>query len=148
VKINMIKQRGGLLAPASDLEEHRMMRFKTGECYPVELKLTRNSAFHGKVFAFFTYCYKYYCGTTRNEHYDESKQFDFFRSELTCLAGYKDVYYRMDGSVRVEAQSISYAKMDQETFEQFYTALINAACKHVFANNIDDQTYNKLLSFF
>ena len=144
----MTKQRGGLLAPASDLEEEKMKRFKSGEIYQVELKLTRNPAFHGKVFSFFNYCYEYYCGATRNEHYDQSKQFDFFRSELTCLSGYKDVYYRMDGSVRVEAKSISYAKMTQEEFEQFYTALINAACKEVFDSNVSDETYNKLLSFF
>ena len=144
----MTKQRGGLLAPASDLEEERMARFKTGEIYPVDIKLKRNNKFHGKVFLFFTFCFEeYYHSTNRSEFHDLAKQFDTFRKELTIIAGYHDETYFMNGSVCIEAQSLAFNKMDQEQFEQCYTALINAASKHIF-KNISDETYNKLLSFF
>ena len=75
------------------------------------------------------------------------KQFDVFRENLTCLAGYYDSFVTLSGSTRVSAKSISYAAMSQYDFEQFYIALTNAAIKYIFRNS-SAETYNKLISFF
>ena len=144
MKINFIKAAGGMLVPASDIEADKMNRFKAGDNYEVEIKLTRNGKFHGKVFAFFNFCFQYWKG--ENEYQDESKQFDVFREHLTVLAGYYDSFHGIDGRVRVEAKSISYAKMTQDEFEGLYSALINAALKHISFNNKD--AYNQLVAFF
>lgn len=141
----MVKQAGGVLVPASDIESDRLKRFKTNETYEIEIKLSRNADFHRKVFAFFNFCFEHWKG--ENEYQDESKQFDVFRSHMTVLAGYYDTFYSIHGHARVEAKSISYAKMTQEEFESLYSALINVALKNIFLTT-DQQTYNRLLDFF
>ena len=60
MKINMVKQAGGLLVPVDDMESERMKRFKAGEVYPVEIKQSRNPQFHRKVFAFFNFCFEHW----------------------------------------------------------------------------------------
>lgn len=145
MKIEYIKQPGGVLVPASDMEAAKLDRFKTGEQYTVEIKLTRNPRFHAKVFAFFNFCFEYWRGD--REFVCESKQFDIFRQHLTCLAGYYTSHVNIHGEVRIEADSLSFSSMEQDEFEKCYTALINAACKNIF-HNTDDETYNQLMGFF
>ena len=145
MKIAVIKQAGGIFAPASDIEYDKTTKFKTGELYEVEIKLHRNPQHHRKMFAFFNFCFSHWGGD--NIHQDEAAQFDTFRKHLTVLAGYHIHTFDIKGNLRVEAKSLSFSSMQQEEFEQCYSALINAALKHVFKTT-DDNTYNQLLSFF
>lgn len=145
MKINVIKHPGGTLTPANDMESDKLVKFKTGQMYEVDMKLTRNPAFHGKVFAFFNFCFKYWASD--KGHMEESGQLDAFRKELTVLAGYYDTYYNIDGDVRLVAKSLSYASMDPETFEACYKALISAAMVNIF-KGADDRIYDQLVGFF
>lgn len=145
MKINMVKNYGGTLCPASDIEEEQMKRFKSGDMYEIDIKLTRNGQFHRKVFAFFNFCFKYWASD--NEYECEARQFDVFRAHMTVLAGYYDTYYALDGKTRIEAKSLCFAKMEQKEFEKLYTALINVALRKIF-KNADDITYNTLVEFF
>ena len=145
MKVDMFKQAGGVLIPASDIEAEKLTKFKTGELYTVEIKRSRNPAFHRKVFAFFNFCFAHWKGDT--EFFSEAKQFDVFRNQLTCLAGFYESFCKIDGSVRVEAKSLAYASMSQQEFEECYHALINAALKHIF-KGCDSSIENKLLGFF
>ena len=145
MKVNMIKHAGGVLIPASDLELEKMNKFKTGEQYEIEIKLSRNPAFHRKVFAFFNFCFAHWRGD--NEFQSESKQFNVFRNHLTVLAGFYDEHYSIHGAARIEAKSLAYSSMKQEEFEECYNALINAAMKHVFKSS-DENTLNQLMNFF
>lgn len=145
MKINMQKNHGGVLCPANDRDLERMNGFKNGEIYEVEIKKSRNPAFHRKVFAFFNFCFEFWSDETSFQC--EAGQFDLFRRNLTVLAGFKEIYYTIDGRARVEAKSLAFANMEQEEFERCYSALINAAMKHIFRNT-DEATYNRLASFF
>ena len=145
MKINFIKQPGGTLIPANDMESDKMTRFKTGELYEVDIKLTRNPGFHKKMFLFFNFCFNYWASD--KEFIDESGQFDNFRKELTIMAGYYDEYYNIHGDVRVEARSLSYASMKPEVFESCYKALITAAMTNLFKGS-DDSIYDQLAGFF
>ena len=145
MKIEFIKQAGGVLVPASDIESERMARFKTSCQYTVEIKLTRNPAFHGKVFAFLGFCFAHWKGD--REFLSEAKQFDVFREKLTIIAGYFDELYDLDGSVTLKAKSLAYANMEQEEFEQCYSALIGAAMTNIFPC-ADSSVENQLFSFF
>ena len=60
MKINFIKCAGGTLVPSSDIEADKMNRFKSGDNYEVDIKLSRNGKFHGKVFAFFNFCFSHW----------------------------------------------------------------------------------------
>lgn len=145
MKISFVKIEHGGLLPATELEEKRMEKFKTGTTYEVEIKESRNPKFHGKVFSFMNFVYQYWSG--ENEFLDEQAQFDRFRKDLTILAGYNNKVFNYKGELRLEAKSLSYSSMTQEEFEQLYTALINAASKHMF-NGADDNIIDKLQSFF
>ena len=149
VEIQMMKQPGGLLLPAFDSEAQKLERFKTGAMYPVEIKTSRHPEFHGKVFSFLQFCFDHWAADKTDERFKTSAaQFDTFRKNLTVLAGYKDVTFTIDGRLRVEAKSLSFGNMDQDEFEDCYSALINAALAHVFANTKDQKVLDKLTGFF
>lgn len=143
----MIKQPGGILVPMSDIDGEKLTRFQTNEVYEIDIKLQRNPGFHRKVFKFLHFCFDYWKGNEQVKFMDEPAQFDVFRDHLTVLAGYYKQHYGIDGRVRVEAESLSYASMSQERFEQFYTAIVNAAMRHIFNTN-DQAVYDKLIGFF
>jgi hypothetical protein len=146
MKIEMIKQPGGVFCPASDMEAEKLCRLKTGEQYSITVNAARNPSFHRKVFAFFNFCFEHWAGG--NEFQDEQTQFDAFRKQLTILAGYrKEIVNLRTHSVGYEAESLSYGGMDQEEFERCYIALTNAAMKNIF-KGADQEAYNKLMSFF
>lgn len=145
MKINFIKNAGGVLTPASDMDAERLTKFKTGEMYEVEIKRTRSPQFHRKVFAFFNFCFEHW--EMPEGCIDEVGQMKVFRNHLTVLAGYYDSFHGIDGKIRIEAKSLSFGSMSQEEFEQFYNAAINAAMKNLFKAG-DDEVYNRLVSFF
>lgn len=148
MKLDFIKSHGGTLIPANEITVEKMTKFKNGEMYPVEIKNARNYHFHKKVMAFFMFCFECWdVVQTDCDNMDLSGQFDVFRKQLTCLAGYYDTYHKIGGGVRIEAKSISYANMSQDEFESLYNALINAAIKHLFGCS-DEGILNRLQSFF
>lgn len=149
LKIQCIKIEGGGLLPYNERELERMKRFKNEELYEVEIKATRDPAFHRKMFAFFSFCFEHWAADkTQYECMFEHGQFEVFRKNLTVFAGYYEQYWNLKGEVRVEAKSLSYAAMEPEEFEQCYNAMINAAIKHVFAGTNDENILNQLRSFF
>lgn len=145
MKINMLKAPGGMLVPADDMEIEQLNKFKTGCEYEVDIKKVRNPLFHSKVMCFFRFCFQHW--RSDREFMSERGQFDNFRSELTVLAGYKEVYYKLDGSLRVEAKSLSFGSMDEIDFQDCYQALIQAAMSNIFLDG-DEDTYMQLTGFF
>ncbi|WP_343297766.1 DUF1367 family protein [Pasteurella multocida] len=145
----MVKGAGGTFVPCDEMYLPDLQSFKNGEIYEVEIKRPRNPAFHRKVFLFFKFCFEHWSADKTDwKYFDERKQFDTFRKNLTVLAGFRDVTYTIYGRMRVEAQSLSYGNMDQSEFEQCYKALINAALKEIFNNTTDENMINRLYSFF
>tara|TARA_R110000787_G_scaffold44342_1_gene108870 strand:- start:106 stop:579 length:474 start_codon:yes stop_codon:yes gene_type:complete len=145
--IQMVKQPGGSFVPADDMEQEKTVKFKTFEHYEIDIKLSRNPAFLRKVMVFFKFCYSHWNGDAVHEFCTESEQFDRFRKDLTILAGFWVRTTRMNGETRYEAQSLSFASMTEEKFQECYLALIQAALKHTF-RNADVNTENQLLGFF
>lgn len=148
-KYQMVKLPGGILSPASEVEAESLKALKNNELYEIEIKRSRNPAFHRKVFAFFNFCFQHWSAErTEIRFQDEAAQFDTFRKNLTVLAGYRAVTYKINGDFRVEAASLSFGSMEQSEFEQCYQALINAALKHVFRDTKDENIINQLYAFF
>lgn len=144
-----MKHPGGVFSPAHDIDLERLQRFKNGEMYTAEIKLTRNPQFHRKVMAFFDFCFQHWNAEKSGlGNADERTQFNRFHKDLTILAGYYDTVVNIRGEVRAEAKSIAYANMQQDEFEELYNALIKAAIKHVFGRARDQNILNQLQSFF
>ncbi|MGU8111639.1 DUF1367 family protein [Serratia marcescens] len=149
MQIEMVKNAGGVFCPAFEHDLPRLTKFKNGETYTAEIKLTRNSRFHAKMFAFFKFCFEHWCANRAGlECMDEHSQFDRFRKDLTILAGFYEQTVRLNGDVRTEAKSLAYGNMEPDEFERCYNAMINAAIKHLFGNTKDRNTLNQLQSFF
>lgn len=128
-----------------DQHADKLKKIKNGSVIELEYKQQRNYQFHKKVFSFFTYCFNYW--SSDKEFMDEAGQFDCFRKNMIVLAGYYDEYYKIDGSVRIEAKSISYGKMSQDEFETLYHSLVNSAMRHIF-KDCDESMYEQLMGFF
>lgn len=147
MQIDLVKHPGGVFSPASDSDLERLQRFKNGETYTAEIKLTRNPRFHRKVMAFFGFCFAYWSADNAGfGNADEATQFNRFRKDLTILAGFYDTVTNIRGEVRAEAKSLAYANMDDEEFSRCFSAIFNAALKHVF-KNADQETINRVMNF-
>ena len=73
-----------------------------------------------------------------------------FRKDVIILAGYFDATYRLDGDVRIEAKSISFASMSEDEFEKLYSATIDVILKHVctqFDGKMLDEVVEQALAF-
>lgn len=151
MKVNFVKQPGGVLLPASEVESERLKRLKSGIVYEVDIKggEKRNRGYHGKIFLFMTFCFQYWDGHNTDFQYQcEKAQFDSFRKNLTIASGYFDWVVGLNGEPMMQARSLSYDSMEQEEFEQCANAMINAAMATVFNNTNDEQILNRLQSFF
>ncbi len=143
----MVKTAGGNLWPVDDMDAEKLTKFKTGETYEIDIKLTRNPAFLRKVMVFFHFCFDHWDGSKVYEFCSEPEQFDMFRKDLTILAGFYYQAERLDGTLRTVALSLAFANMTEEKFQECYVALTRAALKHIF-KTADENTYNQLIGFF
>ncbi|WP_340608059.1 DUF1367 family protein [Xenorhabdus bharatensis] len=148
MEIQVVKSPGGIFVPAFEHDLPRLTKFKNGEMYTADIKLTRNPAFHRKMFVFFKFCFEHWSADKAGlDCMDEHSQFTRFRKDLTILAGFYEQTVRLNGEIRTEAKSLSYANMEPDEFERCYSAMINAALRHIF-RGCNQITENRLLSFF
>jgi len=62
-----------------------------------------------------------------------------FRKDMIIVAGFHDAVINIDGKLRLEAKSISFANMSEESFELMYSAVINAVLDRVLTNYKEDE---------
>jgi len=143
-KYTMLKQAGGIFAPANDIEAERLKKLKTGKAFSFEVKQIQNYKLHQRIFSFFIFCTQYYYG---DEDVTE-EQLEFTRGKLTMSAGYvKQIFYPDGLRFELKPESISYNNMSPEERSIFYTKVTNAAMRNIF-QGCDQQTIDRLYSFF
>ena len=136
--ITCIKLPSGALAPADEASRQAVGKFKIGQ--PVRLKATRqrNYQFHKKWWALVGFAFEHWQPASLQDPKFEGvapeKNLDRFRKDITILAGFYEASYRVDGSVRIEAKSISFASMDEDEFDRLYNATISAVLKHILTH--------------
>lgn len=131
---------GPALIPADDRAEEWLQRQKDGRPQILKISSPRNPQFHKKAFKLLGYAYA-------NSEQDPLPPFERWREDLTILAGYFDVRGLPNGQVAVSARSISFGSMDQETFEAWYSAMIDAILKHVLTQHTKDEVVRQVLAF-
>ena len=101
----------------SDLDEKRQL--KLGETYEVEVKRPRNYQFHKKFFAMLNV-----------GHANTSMElpFDTYRRWAVMKAGFVKTYHTPRGTL-FEAESISFASMDNQRFEEVYNRVLDVIIK-------------------
>lgn len=118
--------------PADTATEEFCQKIKLGSVIHADFKKMRNPKFHRKAFALFNLAFQYWQpGEVSSKHGVPEKNFDRFRKDLTILAGSFHNVIRLDGSVRIEADSLSFGSMDEETFDKLYNNVLNVILKKI-----------------
>jgi hypothetical protein len=151
MKAHFIKTQIGLV-PADEASREWYEKVKHGEVVSGEFKKVRNYRFLKKLFALLKIGFDNWNPGEINSKYGQpEKNFDRFRADCIILAGFYETTIRLDGSVRVEPKSISFAKMSEEEFSELYSRTIDVLIKHVYNASMTpeeiDETVNKYLQF-
>ena len=140
-----IKTAARALMPATDQDAELLQHIKIGQPNKLTFKRVRNYGFHQKYFALLNLAFDYWTPPeTKADKLLEivdlppEKNFDRFRKDIIILAGYYDATYRLNGEIRLEAKSISFANMSEDEFEELYSKTIDVIIKRVLNNYTGD----------
>ena len=121
MKLIAKKRLDGSFMPVYDSDKEAVKKIKAGEDVEIDIKRPRNLAFHRKTFSLFNLVF---------DNQDHYKNLEELRKDLTIEAGYFTKRYNMHGVEIIEAQSISFAAMNQDTFDEYYQRLLDAICNN------------------
>ncbi|MCB7127924.1 MAG: DUF1367 family protein [Candidatus Brocadiales bacterium] len=116
----LFKKTLGALRPAALDAEEAMHKIANGSLVMVEIKRGRNLAHHRLFFALLHLVH------TNQDRYDT---FEGFRTAFLIGLGWCDTVVCKDGKVGYMARSISFANMDQATFDRLFNDAVNLVCQ-------------------
>lgn len=129
------KRIGLVLRPADDAAQEWLRKLRHGQAVVIEARLPRNAAFLRKYFALLNVGFDYWAESMASIEYKGEKVLpdrERFRKDVTIMAGFYHHVVDLSGEVRVEADSLKFASMTAERFEELYSATINALLTLVF----------------
>lgn len=126
---------------------------RLGSAIHADFKRMRNAAFHRKLFALFQLAFEYFDPPEIDTKWGKpEKHFDTFRKNVTILAGFGHPVFNIDGTFKMEADSLSFGSMDQDTFDDLYSKVLDVLMAKIpmlsrmTKEEVDDLT-NKVLEF-
>lgn len=128
----------GALLPADDEQAAALDKIPQGALVRISLSRVRNPLFLRKYFALLNFAYGMWQETQPpREHRGQPvvTSFDRFRNEVTILAGHYEAVYSISGELRLQAKSVSFAKMSEEDFEAYYSHVIDVLLQKVLHND-------------
>jgi hypothetical protein len=137
------------LIPVEQEAANFTRNLRLGESVRVTVTKVRNVQFHRKYFALINYAFD--CFEPEDVEIPQylsqigvvpEKNIDRFRKDLTILAGYYDATIRVNGEIRLEAKSIAFGNMDEDTFNDLYQKTIDVVLKYVLRNFTDAELKN------
>lgn len=151
MKAYLLKTQAGLY-PADPESQKWYDKLKHGMAISVEVHTVRNYRFLKKWFALLNVGFDNWLPGEVNSKYGiPAKNFERFRSDVIILCGFYDNVVRLDGSVRIEPKSVSFAKMTEEQFADLYSKTIDVMLKYVYDSKMTpeklDEIVNQYLSF-
>lgn len=132
----------------------RLNNLEVGEIVDFEAIFKRNGKYHRKFFALLNFAYEAwqpdrYHKTYRGQPIE--KNFERFRKDVIVQAGYYDQTFDLNGNMKLEAQSISFANMNDVEFEEVYSAVADVILSKVLMNYAGrdelDGVMNKVIGF-
>ena len=130
------------LVPACEEAGEWLRKKKPGAVIMVEPREMRNGRFFKKWWALLEMAYSYWSETVQPIEYRGQPvrpSFERFRKDMTILAGYYDAVTNIKGEVRIEAASVAWATMSEETFTKLYDATIQVLLSRVFNGRVCKQ---------
>lgn len=145
------KQVNSTLAPANQESEEYISKLKIGDGVSVEIKKVRNYEFLKKYFALLDFAYDQWEPEERTyKGQVVAKNREKFRSDIQILSGYGVPVINIKGESRIVSKSISFAKMNDESFGKLYSAACDVILSNVLKNYTQeelDNIMNELLGF-
>ena len=127
------------------------MKHNITKCYVCGAIITksgkpRNLGFHRKYFALLKIGYDNWEPEIIGGKYGTpQKNFDRFRKDVTILCGYYNVVVRLDGTTRIEPDSISFASMSAETFQELYSKTIDLFIEKIYKGSMTADEMNEMV---
>lgn len=134
MEVMMVRTLGGGLVPMDDGQAEKMRRWKPGSVVAGDFKVMRNGAYFRKWWALAKLAFEMWSDDLPETTYRGEQvrpNFERFRKDLVILCGLFDSVFAADGTVRLEAKSISFAKMTEDQFEELYSQTINVVLTKV-----------------
>ena len=141
----LLRKVRGVLIGADDEAEQFIQKVALGTTLRCSVTKMRNPKFHRKWFVLAKFAFDIWVDTVKPLQYKGQPvkaTFDRFRKDLTILAGYYESTYNVRGEVRLEAKSLSWAKMSEEEFAKLYSDTIDTILTKVL--NRPDLTPEKV----
>lgn len=150
--IVLTKAPGGALIPADPQAADFISKLKLGQGITASVKRHRNPGHHKKFFALLNLAFDHWEPVEATyKGQVVGKNFDQFRNDIVCLAGFYEMAVNLRGETRVTAKSISFGSMSQDEFDDLYNATVNVILKHVLTNYSRDDldaVLDQLAGFF
>lgn len=120
-KILLRKTWNNHLVPDMEQDEERVGKIKVGEIVQAEITRPRNIQFHRKFFVLLNIVFD------NQDIYDTRKA---LRTEIILKAGYYVEHVTTKGELIYIPDSLSFAKMDEIIFNEFYQKAIDVVLKY------------------
>jgi len=134
-EIYLMRISGSSFSPADESSKEAADDIPIGSVVKAMVTVPRNLKFHKKLFALLNLGYENWEPPKQEwKGIQAVKSFEVYREQVIILAGYRTVTHNLDGSVKVAARSISFAKMDEITFNKLYTAVFSVIWRKVLSN--------------
>ena len=133
---------------------NRLNKLEVGEIVDFEAIFPRNGKFHRKFFALLNFAFDSWDPKRQRKSYKGvpvQKNFERFRKDIIIQAGFYEQTFNLDGAMKLEAKSISFAAMDDEEFEGVYSAVATVILQKVLVTYKGraqlDEVMNQLIGF-
>ncbi len=147
MQVRLMKE-GSCFAPYDSESEDYLINKKDGQFFICDIKTPRNYEFHKKLFALLNIAYAHWEPKEfNNKHGKVERNFDQFREDIIIMCGYYEQHFRLDGSFRVKAKSISFAEMDNEEFEKLYNTMITVVIKKILTDWTIEKVHEAIGNF-
>lgn len=143
-EIALLKTASGALVPATEDDADKIRRYKVGATLRADVAEMRNGRFFRKWWALAKIAFDMWAETAQlPEHKGVVVQptFERFRHDLTIMAGHYKVVVNINCETRLEADSLQWSKMNEESFEKLYQSTITVILNKVLAGRgLDEAT--------
>lgn len=130
------------LIPATEEAIEWLKKKKLGAIVIVEPHEMRNGRFFRKWWALVKLGYDYWsegAATIKYKGQPVLPEFERFRKDVTIMAGFYRPVVNLKGELRIEPESLQWAKMTEERFAQLYDATIQVMLQRVFNGTVCKQ---------
>jgi hypothetical protein len=137
-EILCLRTASGAFVPLDDDEAEKIKRIKAGSVTRLTAVQVRNGGFHRKYFALVKIAFDLWAERQPAIEYKGQPvkpEKDRFRRDLLILCGFYRPVFAVNGEMRLEAESISFASMTQGRFEAVFSQTINVVLEKILSGS-------------